>query len=203
SITMALLENLSPGQVYLVKVSASNAMGDGPFSNVVELTVRADLSPGHDIGLSRGSTHSTDALSQLYNHRLLTKNERNATLSYLPGATVLTYEEELSPNHSTTLQDLLGHPGDTEGSSNSEGSHETGDSGRFSHDETELTNSGPNSRPPSLTDEDGGDLDCSGSAGEQSELLERNPSDLKLKESVDAGCSHQEAQRSSQSGLSV
>lgn len=59
SITMALLENLRPGQVYLIKVSASNNMGDGPFSSVVELTVRADLSTGHDAGLSRGSTHST------------------------------------------------------------------------------------------------------------------------------------------------
>lgn len=56
---MALLENLSPGQVYLVKVSASNDMGDGPFSNVVELTVKADTSNGHHVGLSSGSTHST------------------------------------------------------------------------------------------------------------------------------------------------
>ncbi|KAK7913078.1 hypothetical protein WMY93_013289 [Mugilogobius chulae] len=38
SITMALLENLKPGQVYLVKVSASNNMGDGPYSQTVELT---------------------------------------------------------------------------------------------------------------------------------------------------------------------
>jgi len=56
---MALLENLKPGQVYLVKVSASNNMGDGPFSPTVELTVRADLSAGNDIRLSRGPTHST------------------------------------------------------------------------------------------------------------------------------------------------
>ncbi|KAM9376050.1 protogenin B-like [Pholidichthys leucotaenia] len=37
SHTMALLEKLEPGNVYLVKVSASNSIGDGPFSNIVEL----------------------------------------------------------------------------------------------------------------------------------------------------------------------
>lgn len=56
---MALLEKLKPDQVYLVKVSASNKMGDGPFSHVVELKVRSDLSSGHD---PRGSTHSTGYL---------------------------------------------------------------------------------------------------------------------------------------------
>nr|XP_055030770.1 protogenin A [Misgurnus anguillicaudatus] len=40
-ITMALLEKLQSGQVYLVKVSASNQMGDGPFSPAVELTVNS------------------------------------------------------------------------------------------------------------------------------------------------------------------
>lgn len=53
---MALLENLKPEQVYFVKVSASNKMGDGPFSHVVELKVRAGLSSGPN---PRGSTHST------------------------------------------------------------------------------------------------------------------------------------------------
>lgn len=56
---MALLENLKPGQIYLVKVSASNKMGDGPFSQTVELTVRADVSSGYDPRLSGGSKHST------------------------------------------------------------------------------------------------------------------------------------------------
>lgn len=55
---MALLENLKPGLVYLVKVSASNKMGGGPFSHVVELKVRADLS-----SLPGGSTHSTGGLA--------------------------------------------------------------------------------------------------------------------------------------------
>lgn len=36
---MALLEKLEPGNVYLVKISASNQAGDGPFSITVELPV--------------------------------------------------------------------------------------------------------------------------------------------------------------------
>ncbi|KAK7891019.1 hypothetical protein WMY93_022982 [Mugilogobius chulae] len=45
SHTMALLERLEPGSIYLVKISASNQVGDGPFSNPVELA------------LKRGSAH--------------------------------------------------------------------------------------------------------------------------------------------------
>uniref|UniRef100_A0A3B1K3H1 Protogenin n=1 Tax=Astyanax mexicanus TaxID=7994 RepID=A0A3B1K3H1_ASTMX len=37
--TMALLEKLESGNVYMVKISASNQAGDGPFSNMVELPV--------------------------------------------------------------------------------------------------------------------------------------------------------------------
>lgn len=36
---MALLEKLESGKVYMVKISASNQAGDGPFSNMVELPV--------------------------------------------------------------------------------------------------------------------------------------------------------------------
>ncbi|KAK2917728.1 hypothetical protein Q8A73_004474 [Channa argus] len=43
--TMALLEKLEPGNIYLVKISASNQVGDGPYSNPVELA------------LKRGNTH--------------------------------------------------------------------------------------------------------------------------------------------------
>ncbi|XP_031200211.1 protogenin isoform X2 [Mastomys coucha] len=39
AITMALLENLVAGNVYIVKISASNEVGEGPFSNSVELAV--------------------------------------------------------------------------------------------------------------------------------------------------------------------
>lgn len=59
---MALLENLKPGHIYLVKVSASNNVGGGPFSNLVELSTRSDLSPGRDTRLSAGSTYSTGQL---------------------------------------------------------------------------------------------------------------------------------------------
>ncbi|XP_040017641.2 protogenin B [Gasterosteus aculeatus] len=38
--TMALLEKLEAGNVYLVKISASNQVGQGPFSNVVELALK-------------------------------------------------------------------------------------------------------------------------------------------------------------------
>ncbi|XP_044294474.1 protogenin [Varanus komodoensis] len=39
TITMALLENLTAGNVYLVKIAASNEVGEGPFSTAVELAV--------------------------------------------------------------------------------------------------------------------------------------------------------------------
>ncbi|KAF7211970.1 protogenin A isoform X1 [Nothobranchius furzeri] len=313
SITMALLENLSPGQVYLVKVSASNSMGDGPYSNAVELTVRLDPSSGGDVGLSRGSTLSTGFSDGFYHldqksmtgitvgvcialiciiicafiivcrgknrkfsavktyteevtttaaasillgsegHAQITEmavpmmsqrhfidakggtnliinslgpiqhitdkdrkwyffrsdvkkgskviqDMEHSVLSYQPGTTVLAYEEELSgsPNQPTPLQS----PCDAEGSSNSEGSHETGDSGRYSHDETELTNlsSGPNSRPPTPTAEDSEDSEASGSAGEPHEESRVH---LKGKESVVTDISHQEAHCSYQSALPV
>ncbi|CAI5665082.1 unnamed protein product [Oreochromis niloticus] len=37
SHTMALLEKLEPGNIYLVKIAASNEVGEGPFSEIVEL----------------------------------------------------------------------------------------------------------------------------------------------------------------------
>ncbi|XP_054626436.1 protogenin A isoform X1 [Dunckerocampus dactyliophorus] len=306
SITMALLENLKPGQFYLVKVSSSNKMGDGPFSQMVELTVRADHTSGHDPRLSRGSTHSTGFSDGYYHldqtsmtgitvgvsialmciiicafiivcrgkhrkssavkvnrggrssptsaaghlgsegpaedantsvammnqdHFIDTKGGTNliinclgpvhpnaekkhkwfsfnsngnkgvkeiqkmrcSTASYQPGSTILTYKEELSvdADQPASLQALLGRPGDSEGSSNSEGSNATGDSGRYSHDETEMTNlSGPSSRQPSVTAEDsgGGEDEEDDEAGQMAE-----ESDLKLVE--DLRC-HQEAQRS-------
>ncbi|XP_047435816.1 protogenin A [Mugil cephalus] len=321
SITMALLENLKPGQIYLVKVSASNNMGDGPFSHAVELSIRADFSSGNDLRVSHGSTHSTGFSDSFYHldQKSMTgisvgvcialiciiicafiivcrgKNRkfsavktyrqgvstpgaaaghlgsegqaenadvtvpimresrfidtkggtnllinslgpvqystekkkkwgffssnvkkdsetlqsmRRPVISYQPGSTVLTFEEELSisPDQVASMQGLLCRPGDTEGSSTSEGSHATGDSGRYSHDETELTNlsSGPSSRPPSLTAEDSGDSDCSGPAGETNEeLSEESQIDLKVMEAVDPGCCHHEAQSSSRAALSV
>lgn len=132
---------------------------------------------------------------------------RHDIASFQPGTTVLAYEEELSvsPDQPATLRDLLrrGHS-DMEGSSNSEGSHATGDSGRYSHDETELTNlsSGPSSRPPSLTVEDSGDSDCSGSE-KPNELSEEGQAGLKLAESVENSFCHHETLSCSQSELSL
>ncbi|XP_028298977.1 protogenin A isoform X2 [Gouania willdenowi] len=268
TVTMTLLENLKPGQVYLVKVSASNSMGDGPFSHTVELSVRADRSFSSDVRLSRGSTHTTGFSDGFYHldqksmtgisvgvcialiciiicafviicrgknkklsavkmhrearstsaaagehqgqadiadvtvpmmqrHFIDSKNHSLCVVTYQQGSTVLTYEDEMSisPNQPPSLQGLFGAPGDTEGSSNSEGSHETGDSGRYSHDETELTNlsSGHSSRPPSLTGEDSTDLDCS--------PTEESQNSTKL--SVDAGRCHYEGQSRLQPPLFV
>ncbi|KAM4572442.1 LOW QUALITY PROTEIN: protogenin B-like [Odontesthes bonariensis] len=53
SHTMALLEKLEPGNVYLVKICASNRVGDGPFSDIVELAPRR----GH-IHRSKNPRHS-------------------------------------------------------------------------------------------------------------------------------------------------
>uniref|UniRef100_A0A8C3QRS2 Protogenin n=1 Tax=Cyanoderma ruficeps TaxID=181631 RepID=A0A8C3QRS2_9PASS len=39
AMTMALLENLVAGNIYLVKIAASNEVGEGPFSNAVEFAV--------------------------------------------------------------------------------------------------------------------------------------------------------------------
>lgn len=78
---------------------------------------------------------------------------RQGSASYQPGSTVLTFEQEMSPEQTTAMQTLLWHPGDMEGSSNSEGSQATSDSGRYSHDETEMTSlsrglgGGPSSLP--------------------------------------------------------
>ncbi|TNM91139.1 hypothetical protein fugu_003428 [Takifugu bimaculatus] len=264
SITMALLENLKPEQVYLVKVSASNKMGDGPFSHVVELKVRADLSSGPD---PRGSIRSTDGFYHLDQNSMTgitigvcialiciiicgfiivcrgknrkfsavknqqeglstsgpaaglrpserqaestdvtvsvmspnhldtkggtnlvinylgpvqpfaenkwfsfsnnlkknrksgagnTTNMRRGSASYQPGSTVLTFEQEMSPEQASAMQTLLWHPSDTEGSSNSEGSQATSDSGRYSHDETEMTHlSAALSSDPSGREESG------------------------------------------------
>ncbi|KAK9542733.1 hypothetical protein VZT92_000570 [Zoarces viviparus] len=320
TITMSLLEKLKPGQIYFVKVSASNHMGDGPFSHTMELTVQADFSSGHDPRLSGGSTHSTGFSDGFYhldqksmtgitvgvcialiciiicafiivcrgkNRKLsavktygegvntsasaaghlssegqaehadvsvpmmsqnnfidakggtnliinslgpvqsstekkekwfsfssnvkkdskAVQNTRHSSASYHPGTTVLTYEEELSmsPDQPTALQALLWRPGDSEGSSNSEGSHATGDSGRYSHDETEMTNlsSGTSSRPPSLTAGDSGGSECSAPPEESGELMEESHTDLKLMESVENTCCRHEEQSSSESALSL
>ncbi|XP_016308038.1 protogenin A [Sinocyclocheilus anshuiensis] len=259
SVTMALLENLQSGQVYLVKVSASNQMGDGPFSPAVELSVRTDAhaSQTHGTAFSDGFYHldqrsmtgivvgvcialtciiicvlilacrsktrkssATKSIRQaggqtpptavclanqsqaesvevmmpmMRDHFIDAKGGTNLVInSYGPvkptvekkrrkrwnffkrdnkdvkrvsspsypyhhGTTLLCYTET-SPQHPpSSLQGLFGPPGgDSEGSHSSEGSHETGDSGRFSHNDTEATNLslGVGSRLASLHGED-------------------------------------------------
>ncbi|KAL7879208.1 hypothetical protein AOLI_G00101820 [Acnodon oligacanthus] len=271
SITMALLENLQPGNVYLVKVSASNQMGDGPFSPAVELAVSSDGRTSGHASRSHGSTHATVFSDGFYHldqrsvtgivvgvsiaftciiicvvilmcrgkarksctskvirqgsqapptamHRASENQAENAEVTvpmmrehfidakggtdliinsygpirptaetkkkrrwnlfwkenkvkkvpggssmYQPGTTLLRYSDESpeasSPQQPSSLHALLGpQGGDTEGSHSSEGSHETGDSGRYSHDETEMTNlsSSASSRPTSLSKEESG-----------------------------------------------
>lgn len=61
---MALLEKLEPGNVYLVKICASNKVGDGPFSNTVELAprhghVHRSKSPRHSDGFPDSSGQNT------------------------------------------------------------------------------------------------------------------------------------------------
>ncbi|XP_062861080.1 protogenin A [Trichomycterus rosablanca] len=258
STNMALLENLEAGNVYLVKVSASNQMGDGPFSAAVELTVSTDGRNSVPTFRSHGSAHATGKnfcffspapFSYLDQH-LMTGivvgvcialtciiictcilvcrerakksctskvvrpgqspapptsgqlgNENRAesvavgmpvmrehfvdakggtdliinsngpvrptaerkkaqkwslfrreekvkqvlasSSGYQMGTTLLRYSIDApgSLQPPSSLHDLLGSPGcDVEGSHSSEGSHETGDSGRYSHDEQDLAN---------------------------------------------------------------
>ncbi|KAM9529150.1 protogenin B-like [Salvelinus alpinus] len=68
SNTVVLLERLEPGNVYLVKISASNLVGDGPFSTTVELALgpgprHRGKSPRHsDSGSSSDTTVFSDGL---------------------------------------------------------------------------------------------------------------------------------------------
>ncbi|XP_056621478.1 protogenin A [Triplophysa dalaica] len=249
SITMALLEKLQSGQVYLVKVSASNQMGDGPFSPAVELTVHSDQAivfsggfyhldqrsmtgiavgvcialtciiicvlilacrsktrksctaksirqggqtPPTAVHLANGSqTESAEEMMPMTRDHFVDakggtnliinsdgpvkptnekkrsrwiffkKDEKDVkkvsspSYSYYPGTSLLSYTDTSpgSPLHQpSSLQGLFGS---SEG--NSEGSHssETGDSGRYTHDDTE----GSSSRPASLRDEESEESD--------------------------------------------
>uniref|UniRef100_H3B5H2 Protogenin n=1 Tax=Latimeria chalumnae TaxID=7897 RepID=H3B5H2_LATCH len=275
SITMALLENLLAGNVYIVKISASNSIGEGPFSDIVEFGVfqketkfnqKPKRSDAHSNTDAKGSYYHLDQKSMTgiivgvcialtcilmcvliliyrskarrkssatkidqHNHAqlphvgapliagsqggksrqrlpenteslmpvisencfldakggtdliinscgpvdprnpkrkkwLFFKQSKNiqkkqpekrvhALSSYHRGATMLTRDDEspVSPDQPLALQVIFSTLPDTEHSQNSEGSHETGDSGRYSHDETELTYpSSVSSEPPTL-----------------------------------------------------
>lgn len=64
---MALLEKLEPGSIYLVKLCASNRVGDGPFSDTVELA----LKHGH-VHRSKNPRHS-DSLPDTAGQQLKTQ----------------------------------------------------------------------------------------------------------------------------------
>ncbi|KAM4035166.1 protogenin [Anomaloglossus baeobatrachus] len=66
AITMALLEDLLPGNIYLVKISASNEVGEGPFSNALELAVQ----PKETVRSSMKSKQLNSANSQDYFYHL-------------------------------------------------------------------------------------------------------------------------------------
>uniref|UniRef100_A0A8D0Y219 Protogenin n=1 Tax=Sus scrofa TaxID=9823 RepID=A0A8D0Y219_PIG len=284
AITMALLENLVAGNIYIVKISASNEVGEGPFSNSVELAVlpkespesnqrpkrldsadakvysgyyhldqksmtgiavgvgialtcilicvliliyrskarkssasktaqngsqqlprtSASLASGHEVGknLERAVENEeslmpmimpnsfidakggTDLIINSYGP-IIKNNPKKKWLFfqdpkkikaeqpqrrftqvvcfYQPGTTVLISDEDSpsSPGQTASFPRPFGVAADTEHSANSEGSHETGDSGRFSHesnDEIHLSSviSTTPLTPSSLTGSDSG-----------------------------------------------
>lgn len=112
---------------------------------------------------------------------------RQGSASYQPGSIVLTFEQEMSPEQATAMQTLLWHPSDTEGSSNSEGSQATSDSGRYSHDETEMTNlsSSRSGDPSCLPREESGGSDCDGHCAEPDELLRERQTDSEAKQTTE------------------
>uniref|UniRef100_A0A3B5MLU6 Protogenin n=1 Tax=Xiphophorus couchianus TaxID=32473 RepID=A0A3B5MLU6_9TELE len=153
--TMALLEKLEPGNVYLVKICASNKVGDGPFSSVVELTpkhghLHRSKNPRHSDVFSDGLYHIDQrsvtgimvgvsialtciAMCALI---LISKGRPRACL-YETGKTVLRYDDRLgsAPLPASSREMIYGplHP---ESSQSSEGSQETGDSGHYSNEES-------------------------------------------------------------------
>lgn len=73
---MALLEKLEPGNVYLVKISASNQVGDGPFSGTVELVPK------------RGNTHRSK--NPRHSDKALDTTGRHDETFWSPSLIVLT-----------------------------------------------------------------------------------------------------------------
>ncbi|ERE76615.1 protogenin [Cricetulus griseus] len=260
AITMALLENLVAGNVYIVKISASNEVGEGPFSNSVELVVlpkdtsesnqrpkRLDSSDakvysgyyhldqksmtGIAVGvgialtcilicvliliyrskarkssasktaqngtqlLSRASASVASGSEMGKNLERATENEESlvpmvpssfidaktprrfttqAVSFYQPGTTVLISDEDSpsSPGQTTSFPRPFGAALDSEHSANSEGSHETGDSGRFSHESNdEIHLSSVISSTPRISDSlTGGDSGLDGLGGPNIQL---------------------------------
>lgn len=112
------------------------------------------------------------------------KKVSSPSYSYHQGAVLLCYTET-SPQHPpSSLQGLFGPTGgDSEGSHSSEGSHETGDSGRYSHDDTEATNLslGVGSRPASLQ----GESEASDEVTEKEPMVEVTETTLQQQEMIE------------------
>lgn len=86
---MALLEKLEPGSVYVVKISAANQVGDGPFSQMVELAPKRgnghrSKNPRHSspdtAGTSRGGVAAGVAAGVVYCLASVTRCSLSASL---------------------------------------------------------------------------------------------------------------------------
>uniref|UniRef100_A0A8D3DSF6 Protogenin B-like n=1 Tax=Scophthalmus maximus TaxID=52904 RepID=A0A8D3DSF6_SCOMX len=183
SHTMALLEKLEAGNVYLVKISASNQVGDGPFSNIVELPLKRGNShrsknPRHsdifpDTAVFSDDHYNLDQRSMtgiivgvsialacivMCALILLSKGRPSRASLYEAGKTVLRYDEHLGPLPPSSREIIYG-PFHSESSHSSEGSQETGDSGHYSNEESNEEMSNPStsqsSRPESFGPNDG------------------------------------------------
>uniref|UniRef100_A0A669DLJ3 Protogenin n=1 Tax=Oreochromis niloticus TaxID=8128 RepID=A0A669DLJ3_ORENI len=183
SHTMALLEKLEPGNIYLVKIAASNEVGEGPFSEIVELApkrgnVHRSKNPRHSDWFP-DTTVFSDGLYHIDQRSmtgiivgvsialtciitcaliLISKGKPRASL-YEAGKTVLRYEEHLgSAPLPPSSREIIYGPLHSESSHTSEGSQETGDSGHYSNEESNEEMSSPlssrSSRPESLGPDD-------------------------------------------------
>ncbi|XP_051053888.1 protogenin-like [Phodopus roborovskii] len=104
-----------------------------------------------------------------------------AVCFYQPGTTVLISDEDspTSPGQTTSFPRPFGAALDTEHSANSEGSHETGDSGRFSHESNdEIHLSSVISSTPRTSDSlAGGDSDGAGTVEKHGDPAEPLPAE--------------------------
>uniref|UniRef100_A0A3P8XKD4 Protogenin n=1 Tax=Esox lucius TaxID=8010 RepID=A0A3P8XKD4_ESOLU len=182
--TMALLEKLEPGTVYLVKISASNQVGDGPFSSTVKLA----LGPGstHRGKMSSDGLYNIDQKSMtgivvgvcialaciVICALILISKGRSSPVGPVHGGKCASRWPFLKRGRKSTRKSRVGlQTSSTSGScgtaENSDGSHETADSGHFSNEEMSNEGSQPpatpssrHSRPPSF----GSELDGSPTA---------------------------------------
>uniref|UniRef100_A0A8C6S880 Protogenin homolog b (Gallus gallus) n=1 Tax=Neogobius melanostomus TaxID=47308 RepID=A0A8C6S880_9GOBI len=164
SHTMALLEKLDPGNIYLVKISASNQRGGGHRSKIPrhsdtfsDTTVFSDglyhidqksmtgIIVGVSIALaciimcaliliSKGSPRYKQQHCITMRNKPCVCNNFRASL-YEAGKTVLAYEERLgSAPLPPSSREIIYGPLHSESPHSSEGSQDTGDSGHYSNE---------------------------------------------------------------------